>query len=293
MTMRLERILFPFDYSDRCRSVAPVVRSLVQRTGARLTIINVLADPSAEYPASTAFLIPPIEYENMLAFGTNHLRQIAAEAFPDCVVDVVCKMGDAAKQIVCVANEMDLIMMPTRGPGKFRRLLLGSITAKVLDDATCPVWTDTNVGDQKHPQEKNQPREFSARNILCAVDAKNESESLIRHAAELAGLYSGKIHLVHALPELDGTFKELRPELARNYRKTAMEKIAALRDRAGVSAEIRIEEGSVSEVIRATALESFSDLIVIGRGHLHGFLGRLRTNVYAIIRDSPCPVLSF
>jgi hypothetical protein len=31
---------------------------------------------------------------------------------------------------------------------------------------------------------------------------------------------------------------------------------------------------------------------VIGRGKLHETLGRLRTNSYAIIRQSPCPVIS-
>jgi nucleotide-binding universal stress UspA family protein len=34
-----------------------------------------------------------------------------------------------------------LIMMPTRGYAPFRSLLLGSVTAMVLLDAPCPVWT--------------------------------------------------------------------------------------------------------------------------------------------------------
>jgi len=35
-----------------------------------------------------------------------------------------------------------------------------------------------------------------------------------------------------------------------------------------------------------------ADLLVIGRGSASGVFGRLRTNAYAIIRQSPCPVLS-
>jgi nucleotide-binding universal stress UspA family protein len=35
-----------------------------------------------------------------------------------------------------------------------------------------------------------------------------------------------------------------------------------------------------------------ADLVVIGRGKLQEALGRLRTNAYAIIRQSPCPVVS-
>ena len=35
-----------------------------------------------------------------------------------------------------------------------------------------------------------------------------------------------------------------------------------------------------------------ADLVVIGRGHTHAPLSRLRTNAYAIVREAPCPVLS-
>jgi nucleotide-binding universal stress UspA family protein len=40
------------------------------------------------------------------------------------------------------------------------------------------------------------------------------------------------------------------------------------------------------------ALREDADLVVIGRGRLHETLGRLRSNAYAIIRDSPCAVIS-
>jgi len=38
--------------------------------------------------------------------------------------------------------------------------------------------------------------------------------------------------------------------------------------------------------------EREADLVIIGHGRIHGHLGRLRTNSYAIIREAPCPVLS-
>jgi len=35
-----------------------------------------------------------------------------------------------------------------------------------------------------------------------------------------------------------------------------------------------------------------AELLVIGRGSAAGVFGRLRTNAYAIIRESPCAVVS-
>ncbi|MBV9223365.1 MAG: hypothetical protein JOY85_05020 [Acidobacteriaceae bacterium] len=45
-------------------------------------------------------------------------------------------------------------------------------------------------------------------------------------------------------------------------------------------------------MVQETALACQAQLVVIGRGRMQGFLGRLRTNVSAILRESPCPVLS-
>jgi len=50
--------------------------------------------------------------------------------------------------------------------------------------------------------------------------------------------------------------------------------------------------GPVGKVVRKVGLEYDSDLLVIGRGVMHENFGRLRTESYGIIRESPCPVLS-
>jgi hypothetical protein len=41
------------------------------------------------------------------------------------------------------------------------------------------------------------------------------------------------------------------------------------------------------------ALEQDADLVVIGAGRTREVFGRLRTHSYQIIRDAPCPVLSY
>jgi len=70
--------------------------------------------------------------------------------------------GDPAQEIVKTARDWnaDLITMSTHGHGVFYRFLLGSVTAKVLHESHCPVWTGAHLEDAP-------VRDFSIRHILC------------------------------------------------------------------------------------------------------------------------------
>jgi nucleotide-binding universal stress UspA family protein len=72
----------------------------------------------------------------------------------------------------------------------------------------------------------------------------------------------------------------------------ARQAIHQMQDAAGIAAQLCVGAGEVSHVVRDAALGHGADLVVIGRGHATRTLGRLRGNVYSIIRDAPCPVIS-
>lgn len=286
--MPFTHVLFPFDYSDQCRRAALSVKDLVDKTGAKLTILNVVGDPGMNYPASAAFLVPQIERDQIVAASTRFLRQYASEAFGAVPVTLVVEMGDPAREIIRFAaeNQVDLIMMPTAGRGPFRQLLLGSVTAKVLDEVRCPVWTDAHK-----PQNGCTP-EQAGQSILCALDDTDESISVLCSARDFTTMYSAEMHVVHAIAEFDVRFKMLRPEYVHEFRESAKTKIEKRLTQAGIDVSVCVQAGPVSAVVQQAALGYKAQLVVIGRGHLQGFLGRLRTNAYAIIRDCPCPVLS-
>jgi nucleotide-binding universal stress UspA family protein len=201
----------------------------------------------------------------------------------------VAEVGEPAQIITNFArgSKVDLIMMPTRGYGPFRSLLLGSITAKVLHDAECPVWTAAHIEDP--------PRggHVTPRAILCAVDGTDQSEGLIKYAAQLADEIEATIRLVHVVPGFvteaarqgEGKFEEY-------VRMQAHESVETLRKQAGLEAPLCVTAGDIAEGLREEAQRHAADLVVIGRGVLHEKLGRLRTHAYGIIRRSPCPVLS-
>ena len=72
----------------------------------------------------------------------------------------------------------------------------------------------------------------------------------------------------------------------------AGEELRRLQGFVGAEADLAIETGEPARVICAAAERLKADVLVIGRGSAAGVFGRLRTNAYAIIRQSPCPVVS-
>src|SRR5689334_14352806 len=86
-------------------------------------------------------------------------------------------------------------MMPTRGRGRFRAALLGSVTARVLHDAECPIWTAA------HPDQlSTRPESADWRRITCGIRTSEDALRVIRYARDLNARYGATVHLVHAVP---------------------------------------------------------------------------------------------
>jgi nucleotide-binding universal stress UspA family protein len=275
-------ILFPFDFSDRCNAVRPCVNAMAQRFNSKLTLIHIVEIPAAWYGGGFDGAGPVIcNTDAMMESARNEL-----DKFFEPPVDKIVKLGDPASEIVRFAgeNQVDLIMMPTHGYGKFRSLLLGSVTAKVLHDAKCPVWTTHAEGDTVS--------HFGHKSIMGAIDRIPDTVPLIRRYVELAREFNAKLRLVHAVPGAHPDVLRLDEDFHRFLLNSAREEIGRLQAEAGTNLDLCMEGGSVSKIVRDAALHHEADLVLIGRGLIHERFGQLRTNAYAIIRDAPCPVLS-
>jgi nucleotide-binding universal stress UspA family protein len=275
-------ILFPVDFSARCEAARPVVESWARRFNAQVTLLHTVQIPISSYGGPDGY---PIVIDIPAIEATAKAR---LDLFDIPGAQRVVSIGDPAYEIIQYAekNGVNLIMMPTHGYGKFRSLLLGSTAAKVLHDAHCPVWTSAHI--EEIPVEARP----EIHNVLCAIELAAETSELIRSANELAQAWQAKLRLVHAVP-----VDETRPEkyLEGDFRAALVqrseEEVAMLQLDAGTALEAVVEGGHPSHVVRDAAVKYGADLVVTGRGKLHEHFGRLRSNTYAIIRDSPCPVL--
>ena len=164
-----------------------------------------------------------------------------------------------------------------------RRLLLGSVTAKVLHDMTVPVSTVSHLtGIAPGPYKS----------VLAAVDSSDEAETVVRAASALAASYGARLRLAYVLemPPVDAetAFGVYREDMI----AAAKERVAEIQARAGTDAPLAILDGPVAAAIAEEARRLGADLIVTGRGRTQNTFGRMWSHLYPIVRHAPCPVLS-
>jgi nucleotide-binding universal stress UspA family protein len=152
-----------------------------------------------------------------------------------------------------------------------------------LHDAEWRVWTDTH--------EETTFERTGFQSVVCAVDLRDESIAAIQWAAWPASSYSARFTLVHAIPALCGPAAPGETKFCGYLVEQACEYLDDLQRRAGTQAEIAIAGGKIAKAVHNAVLAHRADVVVIGQGSLHETLGRLRTNAYSIIRESPCPVV--
>jgi len=174
-------------------------------------------------------------------------------------------------------------MMPTHGYGAFRRFLLGSVTAKVLHDSECPVWTGAHL-------EPAPAHEFAIRNVACAVDLSAHSRKTVQWAAQFATEFQAGLTLIHIAgvgPHAAGGYM-VEPAWTEVLLHSATNDIAKLQKELGMNAKVAIESGEVPKTLDRAAKEAAADVLIIGRPSG----GRLRATGYAIIRESHISVSS-
>ena len=283
-----KRILFPVDFSERCAAAVPSVQAMLKRFGSELTILHVVDLPPAVgiAPPEAAAWATLIGADQLRQNGKIALERFIAHQFPGAPVRAESFEGDPATAIVDYAkdHQVDLIMMPSSGRGRFRRLLLGSVTAKVLHDTAIPVWTGVHAEEiAAHPPDR------WAR-MLYAMEGDRRDLPALKWAAEFASEQKLELRLVHAV--LGAEDCEDDPSFLEFLYSVARKRIDKLQAEAGTDFEVCLRGGDAGRVVHQAAIGHSADIVVIGRGLIQTALGRLRSSAYDIVRQAPCPVIS-
>jgi nucleotide-binding universal stress UspA family protein len=286
------KILFPTDFSRSSEAIVDHVTGVASVFGAKVWLLNVV--PSlADFHGVSENYFGPFSEAGLLAFDAERktverdrlqaLESLQKRRFCTVLSETSVRSGGVAESIVDFAGEIhaDLIMMPTRGLGLMRRYLIGSVAAKVLHDATCPVWTSP------HPRELDPFRLY--RRVVLASHYRGLSENILTRAAAIAEAFHAQLSVLSAVPPNDIPGDEVASRRNREMADELRKQIAA----ANIQASVHVMEGGAGEVVRQVAEEiEEADLIVIGRGHLEETMGQLQTHAYEIICNAPCPVIT-
>jgi len=285
----LKRIVAPVDFSERSIRAVRYAALLARRFQSELSLVHVFTPPPMEFgDAAGPDSVLSELYRNRAAEVRKDLDAFLVDELATLSPRRVVFEGDTARHLVDYAHQQtaDLIIMGTHGYGPFRQFILGSTTAKVLHDADCPVWTGV------HMEKAPMPPADGLRRILCAVDLGPQSRKTIEWAKGLQTAFGAALTLAHALPVIPDDPGLQAGDWMFRLRRNAEEDLGRLQQETGAAGDVTVETGDPAPVICAAASRLHADLVVIARGSAAGVFGRLRTHAYAIIRQSPCPVVS-
>ncbi len=288
---KLERILCPVDFSEFSVCAYRHATSLAQHYGATLYVQHVVElwrHPAACFATSESYeeFRGSLEDEGRRKL-LEFLKQWSPEGFePQHVV----WEGKAPDSILTYAEteRMDLIVMGTHGRRGFDRLMVGSVTERVIRNALCPVLVVRGPSHGLQASGKEwSPVEL--RRILCCTDFSANSRAVLEYAAYLAAQYGSELIMAHVIESTPGaaTFDEAVAK--------AKERLTALIPAQGGetgrhTAMVRV--GKPYEQIIALCAETQCNLAIMAvRGGNAMNLSIFGSTTHRVIQLGPCPVL--
>jgi nucleotide-binding universal stress UspA family protein len=299
-------ILCPIDFSETSTRALTYAVAFAAWHEARLTVLHVTAGFDERFEAAAAPKAARLPAPGSRADIVDRLRA-SIEQSGAAALDVVpvAQEGRISESIVACAEAMtaDLIVIGTHGRGGFHRLLLGSVTEKVVRTATRPVLTVPPGVTEITPG----PVLFNR--ILCPIDYSPAALKALDYALDLGRQADGCVTVLAALEYMDPE-DPLEPEPFDPCRQAVLDShrrrehfVTRARERlhAQLSPEsrtwCRIEEVVAIDRAYKAILQRASgvdvDLIVMGAQGSRGIeLMLYGSNTHHVVRSAKCPVLT-
>jgi len=294
----ISSVLCPIDFSVGSAHALEQAAAVARWYKARLTALHVYS-PLVPIPGLPVDYVPESELDPVKQEASDFVESVLAAG---TAVDVVVEVGQPVRSILGQVNGLpaDLIVMGTHGLSGFERLVLGSVTEKVLRKATCPVLTV--------PPRAYATSQLPFVRVLCAVDFSEWSLAAVKVAGSFALQSGAALELLHVVewpweePPAP-TLADLPPEQAaalfefRRYvtasAASRLESLVPVDTRTHCQTTTRISHGKPYVEILRVAAEERADLIVLG---VHGRrvidLALFGSTTNHVVRRATCPVVT-
>ena len=282
------RVVIGFDGSAGGGEAVELAGSIEWPAGSALRVVTVI-EPSAVMVgapwAPGAFGLSSEIEAQVHAYVEERLAEVVERlAGPGRTVEGVALRGRPASAVVddAAGFDADLIIVGSRGHGQVASLVLGSVSAEIVDHASCPVLV------ARQPQVAR---------LLYATDgsaAASHAESVIATWPIFAAL---PVHVVSVADVVQPWHTGIAPTMyqqvmeanARDLEEALVahgqiaEECAARLRAAGRAATAEVRDGDTAAQIIAAATEHGADLVVVGSrgrtGLTRALLGSVARNV--------------
>ena len=266
---KMEKLLLASDRSEFSEGAIREAINLAKTCGSKLYIISV-----AETPDIRAYNYPLSAFERLEIVTRQHLEALKERAEKEGLVcEIIERRGpETYKYIVdeAVKNKVEMIIMGRRGRTGITRLMVGSVTAKVIGHSPCKVMVVPRFA------------RISFEKILVPTDGSIFSDLASREAISIAkNVRSSLIVLSVATKDENLPVAEA---------SVGMVKEAA--EKEGIKVEALTLIGNPHEVIVDTAEKKKAGFIVVGSHGRSGIERLLMGSVTErLIGHAGCPVL--
>lgn len=294
------RILLATDGSPEAGRAARIAVALSGKLGSELHVVYVGSMPSRYVPAESEIL----DYDFW-----KELRELSEREATGKLEELVRTLeegggkveiahvvvGRPDTEIVRLAEEIDadLVVVGSRGFGRLRRAVMGSVSLSVVRHAHCPVLVvRSEGGDGGH----------LPRRILLSLDGSKEADAAAWIAVEISAATGSEIYLIRVLetepypPYPEPVYRadwEAELERAKRHVRAFLDERARLMQTEGVKiADAHLALGDADKEIVRLAEDMHADLIVVGSRGLGGVRRALMGSVSdSVMRHAHCSVL--
>ncbi|MDH7568908.1 MAG: universal stress protein [Armatimonadota bacterium] len=275
--LALRHILCPTDFGDLSTLALAHAARLAERAQARLTVLYAdLFLPPREFTAAQADVLAR-SLQKERAAAERALRRYVAEHVPENVaVDTVVATAWPADAILAEADrrKADVVVMGTHGRSGLNRLVMGSVTERVLNEARTPVLA-------VRPSPATAAPGHEVRRILVPTDFSPAAHAALLQASGLSQLLGAELVVAHVTT-------------SREREAGAQEQACAwVPEEVRVRCSLRhlVRHGDPADEILAATVEEGIDLIVLGARRRRLFdLSVWGTTTERVVRHAPAPV---
>jgi nucleotide-binding universal stress UspA family protein len=293
-TLKIKLILCPIDFSEFSVSAYQHALSVAEHYRAKLVaqhIVELWRHPAADFVASAGLYE---EYSQALReSGKEQLQEFVKKHTNDEIQpELVVQTGVAADSILSFAQlqKADVIVMGTHGRRGFDRLMLGSVTDRVMRTAPCPVLVASKPPQGSVAVGKERGHVHHLSRILFCADFSENSEGALKYAISATAEYDAELTLLHVV---EGVPSQAETEEAMAAAAERLDKLIPLEGRKTFKIKTAVRIGKPYAQIIQLALETQIDLVTMGvRGRGALDVAVFGSTTYRVMQLGSCPVLA-